>query len=155
MASFNIYASGANRTSRPWIYSSGANRQVKQAYVYSGGVNRLVYSATFIFTVNAGSSGTVIGYHASPSLGSLAPTNVLPGGQTITTLQSTSTNSTLIISGFSADPGSAFFTTLVSNSHTLTSASASYSYGSGVASWTWASTLTYVSGGVYPSTINF
>lgn len=42
---FDIYASGANRTARPYVFASGANRAVQRVYVFSGGANRLVFSA--------------------------------------------------------------------------------------------------------------
>lgn len=45
MPSLNIYASGANRSARPHVFASGANRTVTRVYVFSGGVNRLVFAA--------------------------------------------------------------------------------------------------------------
>jgi hypothetical protein len=43
MSAFDIFSGGANRSSRPWVFASGANREVKQVYVFSGGANRLAF----------------------------------------------------------------------------------------------------------------
>jgi methylmalonyl-CoA mutase N-terminal domain/subunit len=101
-------------------------------------------------TLTAATSGTApnqtSGY-ISGFLGSISST--IFRGKTITALDSTysiSPGTGFNISGFSADPGKAFFTTLTVQGTPLTSASSTYSYSGGVASWGWGSVVISASG---------
>lgn len=41
----NVFASGANRRAKPYVFASGANRVLREVWVFSGGANRRVFVA--------------------------------------------------------------------------------------------------------------
>jgi hypothetical protein len=81
-----------------------------------------------------------IGYVSAIPIGSMSSTAVA-GGYTLDFCYdavSGTTNCYVGISGFGADPGQSFFTSVVVGGTTKTSASASYLYAGGQASWSWS-----------------
>lgn len=84
----------------------------------------------------------LFGYSNSPlpAAGSYSPTG-LTGGETVIDLFdyfSCGTRSELVISGFSANPGQSWLSSVKCGSVTNTGSSATYYYGSGDASWVWS-----------------
>lgn len=47
----SVFASGANRSARPYIFAAGANRLLREVWVFSGGANRRAFVA-FSISVN-------------------------------------------------------------------------------------------------------
>ncbi|MDE2098628.1 MAG: hypothetical protein KGL39_15345 [Patescibacteria group bacterium] len=112
--------------------------------------------ANWTFTITSGqfSSGgnTNTGYDQG-SIGTIS--GGTQGPLTITVAMDTvsiASYTSLTISGFSADPGRAYFVSMAANGVTLLSSSATYGYGSGVANWAWnGSTFGYPNGS--PTTV--
>jgi predicted RNA-binding protein with TRAM domain len=90
-------------------------------------------------TLPAGTSGFLAG-----SFGAISPTTT-SNGFTYTQFYDkwaggqaqTYSFSAFAVSGFSADPGQAWLTSVTGNNKTFTGASATYSYSAGTATWTW------------------
>lgn len=83
------------------------------------------------------------GYKSGPTFGSYSPTG-LTGGKTVDEIDDTTAcsgtylDSLVLISGFSADPGKTWLTSVTCNGVTNDSSSASsYTYTSGEATWEW------------------
>ena len=117
---------------------SGGHQAASTTMLRTGGGSGATYSGTFtaVDSLDGSGNGTIGASSASPATDS--------GGKTIATIaeayiffvyQST----VLAISGFSSDPGAAYFGTAIVNGTSKTAASASYSYnsGAGTASWVW------------------
>lgn len=79
----------------------------------------------------------------------------LPGGLSLLVLADAGagdappTASRILISGFSADPGSGYLSTVICNNVSRSGSSATYSYGGGRASWTWWSLFGMSAGSNY------
>ena len=69
--------------------------------------------------------------------------------------------STFAVSGFTSDPGQAYFVSITANGNTHYASDATYSYSSGIATWVWnlsgstADMFGFVSGDTYPVTVNY
>ena len=94
------------------------------------------------------------GYESS-LMGSYSPTG-LTGGDTVSGVYDqiflplppncTGTNTSwLHVSGFSADPGRSWLTSIACNGQTNNGTGATYSYSSGVATWSWSNLFGFVS----------
>jgi hypothetical protein len=112
----------------------------------------------WVFSIVAGQIDTLVGYY-SGQFGTITGAT-LPTGQTIyavwqdTIIPGGTINSGVIISGFSSDPGSAFFESLEINGLTFNSSTATYTYGvagAGWAEWIWDNDpYSFVNGTTYP-----
>lgn len=112
------------------------------------------FSITTATWTNTG--GTHIGYNATGGYGS-ATNTTLPDGTVINALVDNSAgNTSFNISGFSANPGQSYFSSIVADGQTRTSSASTFAYSAGLATWTWpGSTIGFVTGTTYPCTINF
>jgi len=125
---------------------SGVWQTVTKAFVKVSGVWQQVYAA---FTPMSGTltaaqynGGFNVGYQ-NGSGGTMSPVTFATG-QTVTQFQMAFTVFTVVISGFSGDPGqNGFFTTVTYNGQSRTAATSSYGYSAGVATWTWSSAVTF------------
>jgi hypothetical protein len=129
-----------------------------QAYYVDVSVSITCVTPVYSGSLTAATSGNITGYH--PPSGSLASTTDF-FGHTITELyqysDSVPTLFVLItISGFSSDPGAAYFNNLKIGTYTFIAASAVYSYSAGTANWQWNGVLAGMSApNTYPITINY
>lgn len=115
--------------------------------------------AVWSFSIVAGQNDTLIGYYTGV-FGSITSGQTLPSGQNIyavwqdTILPAGTIASGVIISGFSSNPGSAFFTSLAINGKTFVASAATYTYGvagPGWAEWQWSNDpYGFSSGTTYP-----
>lgn len=156
---------GVPRLVKRWAVcdSSGVTRMIKRAFVGdASGVARLVFQPSVVFSIVAGQIDTLIGYY-SGQFGSIAGAG-LPTGQTIyavwedVIIPAGTVTGGVIISGFSSNPGSAFFKSLAVNGLTLNTSAATYTYGvagPGWAEWQWSGGFgLFVSGTTYPCQLN-
>ena len=149
MGSLSVNVGGAWRSSVPSVNVGGAWRTVTGVFVNVGGSWRQVYSssgsgAAYNFTLNSGQNlaGTIDGY--SSSFGAITPSPNLPSTSPALDIRSlTCFNSngavTLVVEGFSADPGASWLQALSISGSAFNVAAASYSYSGGAASWLWTS----------------
>lgn len=105
-------------------------------------------------SITAGVNGTNTGF-SSGSHGSRSPTTLVDG-KTFAILNddSFSNSCALRVSGFGADPGTAYLQYVVANGLKKDRSAASYSYSGGNATWTWAAqTFGFVNTVTYPVVI--
>ncbi|MEX8520023.1 MAG: hypothetical protein AB3X44_16050 [Leptothrix sp. (in: b-proteobacteria)] len=123
---------------------SFAARQMVQGMPAGGTINTTMTSG------NSSVGGTFRGFKTtgSPTFGSIT-SNLLSDGKTITDFydETVAPDAVLAISGFTSNPGQAYFTTAKGNATTKTSASATYGYAAGVATWTWLSNFGFPTSG--------
>jgi hypothetical protein len=103
-------------------------------------------------TLHAGFSGSSQGY-VSGSYGTLTPSTDTRGHTVVQFNDPAASTAELAITGFSADPGKAYFGFAIANSVSLSAASATYSYSAGRAQWTWTSGWGLTSGNNYTVSI--
>jgi hypothetical protein len=97
----------------------------------------LAASGKYAGTMTAGTSGSNTGLGSG--YGSRSPTTLSDGkGLAILSDDSFNANCSLRISGFGADPGTAYLQYVIANGVIKQRGAASYSYSGGNATWTWA-----------------
>lgn len=151
-----ITSAGTDASSRyaPAIYGTAA-AAVGFISAAAGGVDigplyaALGTTGAYSGTLTAVSVTGGIGYRTGFG-GSISPTTFR--GNTIRELYVNTSGQTLFDIAIASNPGSNYFTQLVLNGHTLTTASATYTYTGGVALWTW-STTAFSSVATYPVSI--
>lgn len=141
-----------------YVNDAGTWRLLRYAYVNDAGTWRKVYGYTHNFTGTVAISVTAVGTYGgfntpqstnndSPYLtnGSLTPTAIPLDSLTIANLwdfDGISDSTTLRVSGFGADPGINYFTSLTVNASlgavTNLMSSATYTYSAGTAQWRWS-----------------
>ncbi len=104
-------------------------------------------------------SFTITGYSKSPAIGTYVPTG-LTGGQTVIDVVDVTggpcgaANSELAVSGFTANPGTTWLTSITCNGVKQTTTGATFGYSSGTASWIWSgANFKFVSGTKYSCSI--
>jgi hypothetical protein len=168
---FGADAAGVSRLTRRFLAvdSLGVTRLIKRAFVCDGGgVGRLFFVGNMTFTLTAGEnsqlgySGYIGSGYGLPFMGSIDTPAVPLGGVIAYMFFNTSDGfSHFGIGGLSADPGASYWTTLLVNGSTVTSASASaYQFANGVAAWVWNRSTTgvvlgFTNGSHYLVTLNF
>jgi len=135
-----------------YVNDAGTWRNILETWVNDAGTWRMVFQyakldTTLTLGVNSSDPLDIIRGYIFGSLGSMA-SRTLADGTTIDQLVSSSGSgtTTLIISGFGSDPGTAYFTSLSVDGTGHTSASASYGYSGGQATWTWTGSFLGSSG---------
>lgn len=134
------------RVRQMYVNDSGTLRRVRQIYLNDNGTLRREALSAPILTAtlvegshDEGGGPFIFGYSQGFSTpGSLTPDTDTDGHQVVY-LASSSGVTTLIISGFGADPGQSYFSTVAVDAALLNSGAATYSYSSGNAQWDWGS----------------
>lgn len=104
-------------------------------------------------------SFTITGYNKTSSIGSYSPA-VLTGGKTVIDVNDVTggpcgtANSELAVSGFTANPGATWLTSITCNGVTRTGSTATFSYVSGTAAWIWSAHFGFVNGTTYSCSIS-
>lgn len=168
MPSFNVNDAGTWRTLKSLnVNDAGTWRALKSLWVNDAGTWRQIFTSADNLSLTAGQASisgpiTYTGYNNNSYpwnngvVGSLTGAT-LGDGKIVQTITDSVTlnNSILTITGFGADPGIGYLSSLLINGITRTGASAGYSWqpggNTGMAEWVWSSlTFGMINTNVYP-----
>ncbi len=142
MAAISVNDGGTWRTpAAVYVNDGGTWRTIQQVYVNDGGTWRTVFQyLLYDGTITEGISGgfDVYGF-SNGNYGSASPATLGDGTTLATVVDNTTLGQcTVEISGFGADPGFAYFSSITVGGVQKFSSTANYIYFAGVGVWEWA-----------------
>jgi len=147
----------ARKIKERWLNDNGVARKIKERWVNDNGVARKVFTAGHSFsiigalTIDGAATGA---YHSG--LGSIS-SGTLDTGETIVLLLNQHNHNQLSfsIAGFLANPGKSFFSNLIIDSISYSSASSTYGFSSLAQAGTWSWTANHPLIGAHNGVVDF